>query len=330
VRGDSLRSIANSEKSFSAAAKIEDIDIMAPAALSLCYAYVSACNYDKLIKMTETVTELIQKTEREADFFNTPFNLHAFFLGLCGMAKGMYGDFRNGKTAADKGLRHAMAVGHPLTLAFNELQCANLLVLKGNGKEAIEHCQNSIKHAEETQWPTILSQGWTILGYANYLIGELQIGQNFVLKGMGIQEESGIEAMLAMHYYIYAMVLLELGDFEESLRYAEKALDLSKRNNEIRYEGLSKIWIGRILGSENKAQYYRGEHSILQGLKILKRLRLKPAIAQGHFILGELYTHSGKQSKARKSLRKASEMFKEMKMTNWLAKSKEALASLMV
>jgi class 3 adenylate cyclase len=328
VRGDSLLSIASSEKSFKEAEKIEDIEIMAPVALSLCYAYASSCNYDRLIDITSKVAGIIEKTGREFDFFNTPFNLYSFFLGLCGMAMGMRGDFIKGKIVCEKGLNHAVKAGHTMTLAFGELQYANLLILKGDGKTAIAHCKNSIKYSEDTKWPTILSQAWTILGYSNYLLGELDRAREYVAKGLKIQEDSGIEAMLSLPYWIFAMILYDLGDLEDALRCAEKALELSKKNNEIRYEGLSKIWIGRILGSKKKAQYREGEQFILDGYKILKELSVRPAMAQGHFNLGELYTNSGERIRAVEHFKKARSMFEEMEMDYWLAKAQEALKDL--
>lgn len=328
VRGDSLLSIANSEKSFNEAEKIGDIEMMAPVALSLGYAYVLSCNYDKLIDISLKVVGLIEKTGRKSKFFNTPFNLYSFFMGLCGLAMGMHGDFKEGIIVSEKGLNHAIKANHSLTLAFNELQYASLLILKGDGKTALAHCQNSIKHSEDTKWPTILSQAWTILGYSNYLLGELERAHEFVVKGLKIQEDSGIEAMLSLHHWLMGMILFDLGDLEDALRCAEKALDLSKNNNEKRYEGLSKILIGRILGSKKKTKYQEGEQFILEGYQILQELRVRPAMAQGLLNLGELYTNSGQRIKAEKHLKKASSMFEKMEMDYWSAKSHEALKGL--
>ena len=215
-----------------------------------------------------------------------------------------------------------------MTLSFGELQYANLLVLKGDGKTAIDHCQNSIKYSEKTKWPTIQSQAWTILGYSNYLLGELDHAREYVARGLKIQENSGIEAMLSLPYWILAMILYDLGDLEDALRCAKKALELSKKNNEIRYEGLSKIWIGRIFGNKIKAQYREGEQFILDGYKILKELNVRPAMAQGHFNLGKLYTNSGERIKAVENLKTARSMFEEMEMDYWLTKTQQALKNL--
>ena len=324
ARGDSLLSIAHSEKSFKEAEKIEDIEMMAPLALSLCYAYVTSCKYTKVINISQKVVGLIEKTERKPDLFNTPFILYSFLLGVCGMAMAMLGDFKKGKMISEKGLIHALKSGHKMTLAFNELQLAGVIVLKGDGQEAMEHCQNTIKYSEDIKWPTILSQGWTLLGYASYLLGELDRAREFVLKGLKIQEDSGIEAMISLHYYMFAMVLFDMGNLEEALQWSEKALGLSIKNHEKRYEGLSKIWIGRILGSKEKAQYSEGEQFILEGYGILKELGVRPAMAQGRLYLGELYRNSGEDFRAVGHLRKAKSMFEEMEMDYWTAKCRKA------
>jgi tetratricopeptide (TPR) repeat protein len=324
ARGDSVLSITHSEKSFEEGAKIEDLEIMAPLALPLCYAYVTSCKYDKLIDVSSKMAELIESLGRESDFFNTPFNLYSFLLGLCGMGMGMRGDFRKAKRVSEKGLNHAIQFGHKMTLAFNELQYANLFVFQGDGKTPIPHCQNSIKYSEDVGWLTISSQAWTILGYSHYLLGELDRAREFVSKGLKSQEASGIEAMLSLHYWIFAMVLFDQGDLEEALRSSEKALELSLYNNERRYEGLSKIWIGKILGSKEKAQYREGEQLILEGYDILKELCVRPAMAQGHFHLGELYKNSGEGPKAVEELRRAKLMFEEMEMDYWTVKCQEA------
>ena len=324
VKGDSLKHIVHSEKSFYEAEKIKDLEFMALLSPSLCYAYVVAGRFDKVVDISLKVTRLIEKTERKSDCFNTLFILYPFLLGARGMAMAMQGDIKKGKMISEKGLKLAIESGHRMTLAFNEHQHAGVFIVKGDGQEAMGHCQNTIKYSEGVEWHTILSQGWTLLGYANCLLGELDCARELISKGIKIQEELGIEAMLSMHYYIFAMVLFELGDLGKALQWSEKALELSIKNNEKRYEGLSKIWIGRILGSKEKAQYREGEQFILEGYGVLKELGLRPAIAQGHLYLGELYRNSGREFRAVEHLRKAKSMFKEMEMDYWTAKCREA------
>ena len=320
ARGDASPSI----KSFNEAEKIEDIKTMASLVVPLCYAYMQSCKYDKLIDISLRVTGLIKKAGREADFFNTPFNLYSYLLGVCGTAMAMRGNFKKGKMFSTEGLNHAVECGDKTTIAFNELQHAGVLVLKGDGQEALAHSQNVVKYSKDINWPPILSQGWTLLGYSNHLLGELDRAREFVSNGIQIQEKSGIEAMLPLHYWTFAMVLFDLGDLEEAFQYSRKSLELSIINKEKRYEGLSKMWIGKILGSKEKARYKEGEQLMGEGYELLKELRLKPAMAQGHLYLGELYRNSGEKPRAIEHLGKAKSMFEKMDMDYWTAKCQEA------
>jgi tetratricopeptide (TPR) repeat protein len=179
ARGDSLSSIAHSEKSFHEAAKVEDIEMMAPLAMSLCYAYVTSCKYDKLIDISSILAGLIERSGRESDTFNTPFQLYPFLLGVCGMAMGMRGEFKKGIMLSEKKLYHAVQSGYKMTLAFSELQCASVWVFRGEGENAIAHCRNSIEYSKDIGWITILSQAWTLLGYSHYLLGELDRAREF-------------------------------------------------------------------------------------------------------------------------------------------------------
>jgi tetratricopeptide (TPR) repeat protein len=244
------------------------------------------------------------------------------------MAMAMRGDFKEGKRVSEQGLNYAVESGHKMTCAFNELQHAGVLVLKGDGRDAEAHSRNAIKYSEDINWPTILSQAWTVLGYSNYLLGELDRAHEFVSKGLKIQEDSGIEAMLPLHYWVFTMIHYERGVLEEALQCSEQALELSIKNNEKRYEGLSKIWIGRILGSKAMGRYKEGEKHILEGYDVLKDLHLRPAMAQGHLHLGELYGNAGEGRMAAEELKKAGLMFEEMEMAYWTAKCRKALTGL--
>jgi len=244
------------------------------------------------------------------------------------MAMGMRGEFKKGIMLTEKGLYHAVQSGHKMTCAFSELQCAGVWVFRGEGQDAITHCRNSIEYCKDIGWITILSQAWTLLGYTHYLLRDLDRAREFVGKGLRIQEDSNIEAMLSLHYWVLAMVLFDQGDLEEALQRSEKALALSIKNKEKRYEGVSRIWIGKCLGSKETGQYREGERFILEGYGILKELGVRPAMAEGRFHLGKLYRNSGEDLKAAEEFRKAKQMFEEMEMNCWTAKAKDALVRL--
>ena len=108
---------------------------------------------------------------------------------------------------------------------------------------------------------------------------------------------------------------------EESLRFSQK-------NNEKYWEATAWILLGRILGRTETPDIRKAEECILQGMKIADELKAKPAYAQGHLFLGELYAHVGQKEKALENLTKAETMFQEMGMDYWLAEAHKVSAGL--
>lgn len=69
----------------------------------------------------------------------------------------------------------------------------------------------------------------------------------------------------------------------------------------------------------------KAEEYVLQGIKMLDELKLRPCFSQGYFFLGELYVDTGQREKALENLKKTERMFQEMGMDYWLAKTREIL-----
>jgi tetratricopeptide (TPR) repeat protein len=121
------------------------------------------------------------------------------------------------------------------------------------------------------------------------------------------------------------MSLFDLGEYEKALASIDEALILARKNNEKDFEGPSMIWLGRMLGKNDPNQFDRAEESILKGINILEELGLKPYFAQGYLYLGEFYADTGQKEKGQENLKKAEQMFQEMGMDYWLAKTQEVL-----
>jgi len=137
-----------------------------------------------------------------------------------------------------------------------------------------------------------------------------------------------MESLLSFIYCNLGWICLNLGDLNNAQSAAEEALRLSKKNGEKHIEGMSWILLGRILGKKEPNQIDMAEESILKGMEILQKLRLKAVYSQGYLFLGEFYLNEGEQEKAKKNLNIAGEMFKEMGMTYWLSRTKKLMERL--
>ena len=102
-------------------------------------------------------------------------------------------------------------------------------------------------------------------------------------------------------------------------------MELAKNSDEEHFEATSKIWLGRILGRDKKAEIDKVTQHIYEGIKILDELQLKSFSAQGYLFLGEFYADKGQKGKSLENLKKAEGMFQEMGMDYWLARTQEVL-----
>jgi len=129
-------------------------------------------------------------------------------------------------------------------------------------------------------------------------------------------------------YFVLTMISFASGDLTSARISAEKAIELSQNCDEKHFEAISKIWLGRILGKDQKSEVDKVTQDIHEGIKILDELRLKPFSAQGSLFLGELYANREQSDKALENLRKAEGMFNEMGIDYWLGKTQEIMERL--
>ena len=169
---------------------------------------------------------------------------------------------------------------------------------------------------------------WGGLGYSYYLLGDLETARNYIEKGIGIVKDRQIPTILSVHLLHLAMVHFESGDLKKAQDRVEEAVKLSQKSGERHWRAYSRIWKGRILWKDEASRAEEAEKYILQGIKTLKELKLKPFSAQGYLFLGELHADSGREEKALENLKKAEGMFQEMGMDYWLTKTQEVLARL--
>ena len=327
-KGDPLLGVKYCEKGFQEAAKIEDVDVMAPIAIELSVAYTGAGEFSKMPEMAFRVISLLEKTHKESEFFGRPFNVYPELHGHCGYSLARLGKFSEGEALCEKGLRFAQGMNHFGTLGVVELLYSWLFVVKGDGENAINHSKNCIKYFEEGDVPVILPWAWSLLGTGHYYSGEFETALKHVQKGLKMQKDVGITMFLSWVYHYMGMIHLGLGEFKSAQHCAEKSLNLAQENHEKHIEGMSWISLGRIVGKKEPPKIERAEEYILKGIKILDELKLKPLYAPGYHFLGELHADVGKHDKALENLKKAEGMFKEMGMDYYLTKTLEALGRL--
>ena len=320
--GKSLRGIKYAESAFEEARKIQDIDLMAPAAFELCAPTIGAGEFQKTVDIASSVLDLIEKAKRESDTFGQSLNVYSSLCARCGGSMSYLGNFDEAEAILEKGLRNATAINDLRCLAVVELYYGHMFYAKGGWERAKEHYEICIKHGEAMKWPMVLSLAWSGLGVACSFLGDQVTAGKYIEKGIKIQLDAGIEWWLSFHSVLLGAVRFNSGDLKEAQRVVEKALQLSQSNNEKWSEGQSWIWMGRILGKSDPSRKAEAEEYILTGINVLERLNLKPFFTLGRLFLGEFYLDTGDKEKAMKNLKEAEAMFQEMGMEYWLDRTR--------
>ena len=329
-RGQAVLGIQYSESSFLEAEKVNDIDLMARAAVDLCTAYhFSGKDYLKMIDVASKVIALLEKTQRQSESFGSLVNPYCAMLSYCSMAMNFIGDFRAGQDLYEKGLSFALEIKDLTVLGLLEVdQGMSLVLLKGDSHHGIKYLQDCIKHCEEGQLFITLGNAWIGLGIGYYVLGEPETARKYIEKGIKMNSDAGMRELLSAYYVTLSMIDSDSGDLERAQGRAEEALRLSQENQEMWPEGLSRVILGRVLGKRNERPLAKAEASILAGIKILEEVKVKPIVAQAQFYLGELYADSGQTKKALACLKRAEGMCQEMGMDYWLRKTQPLLQKL--
>jgi len=320
-KGNPQLGMKYTEDAFEGARKNQDIELLANLGVGLAVSYNGAGEYYKIVDFAPDVIDLIEKAERETDYFSAGMNPYSVLCSFCGMCMGHLGAFNEGKTILEKGLRNSTEMNDPATLGLVEMLYGLFYLIKGDWGLSKEHFQKCIKISEETKWVVGCAMSWSGLGFAHSMLGDPETGRRHAEKGNKMHRDSGTEVFLSFHNWMLGSIHLDLGDLNNARSLMEEALRLSQKNDEKYTEGDSLIWLGMLLGKMEPSQTDKAEECILKGIGILRGLKLKAFYSLGYLYLGELYHNAGKKEKAKNNLKKAEGMFLEMGMDYWMART---------
>ncbi len=308
--------------------QIQEVKIIAPIVFDICVSYLIRGEYFKILKVIPKVLTLISKTGTKLDFFGKPSNCYSMFHAWYGFCLGACGEFTEGKQFLDKSLSLALSLNHSYTIGMVECFHSWYFSMIGDGKNCIKHGQNSIKNLKKAKAYIYLHMAWTFLGVGHYLLGDLNTCLEHMKKGYEIHSKLGLTFFGSFHHAYLSMAYLENGDIEKARNHAEYALKVSRENVEKNNEAHSKIMLARAILKSDQSEFNQAKDQIIDALKILDELKIKPNYAVGLYFLGETYANAGKTDTAEEKLKKAETDFKKMDMAYWLGRTSEALRKL--
>ena len=207
--GDPLLAARYHERCFEEAKNLGDIELMAQTARVLCLSYLSSGEIRKIVGIAPGVSDLLDKTHQEHEFFGEPICVYAVIQALYGMYMGgVLGNFNKGEQLLERVLSLAVEINEPYTLGAVEWACGIFYVWKGDSENIIKHCDNCIGQFEKAESTLWLGQAWSAAGYGYYLSGKPQRALECIEKGLSIQNDVGTPMWLSSHYLYRGLIHL--------------------------------------------------------------------------------------------------------------------------
>ncbi len=323
--------IEYSEKSIDVAEKMGDAELMATASVEVCTYHFYAGGYVKVCDLARRAIELLEKQHRKEAAYTAELTSFTALSGWWGMALGMLGEFEEAKTVLQKGLENSLEDRLPVGMMWPVNCSLPAHYNSGDTQNLIDNARENIEQLEKIGFRVLLCVGWSFLGAGYHFLAEYETARDYAEKGLKIQREAGAPVNLPFCLHVLSMILTGLGDFENARMHTEEALDFSRELKLRGWEATECLALGNILGKGDQPQLDNANKHLRRGIVMAEEMQMKPSVAQGYLFLGEVFDIASRRGEALENLRKAEQMYQEMKVPSdsyWLARTREALARL--
>lgn len=331
VKGNIPLALEYSEKTFSAAEKVKDVDLMAYIARDLCVVDYFTGNLVSLVERTRKVLPLLEEAQKEREIYANGMNVYSCLCNYHACSLGLLGKFDDGRVILEKGLVNALAVNDRYIVGHKEFVHAFFSFWEGNAEETINHAQKALQIFNETGSEFILGLAWAMLGSGYFLSGEYGKVREYVEKGLNIQVKAGWPLFNSVCYAISSIICSGMDDLTSAKEHAELCIKYAKDTNSRHAEGIGWVIQGFTIGCLDNSQFDTARNNILKGISLNENLGIKSFYAMGYAYLGQLFALAGRKEEAIKILKKAESLYLEMTVTPksyWLARTREFLARL--
>jgi tetratricopeptide (TPR) repeat protein len=144
-------------------------------------------------------------------------------------------------------------------------------------------------------------------------------------------DDSSLTPFSNFLYLILRIANLELGDYQNAQRLAEKSRQLAEASNDETGKALALGQIGIALGLSTPSRFEQAEKMLDDAYAEVDRLGLRALYAWKSYAYGRLYAYTNQKERAmerREELRRSIRDMEEMQMGYWLVRGREFLAKL--
>jgi tetratricopeptide (TPR) repeat protein len=235
------------------------------------------------------------------------------------------GEFVEGATLADEGVRIAEAVNHPFSLEQIYDSVGSLYLRKGDFDCAILALERALGLCRAANIQSSVPGIASALGHAYALAG--RIDEALHLLEQAVERATAMKRGIDLTRCVASLSegYLLAGRRDAAGPLAQRALELSQEHKERGNQAWALRLLGEIAARCDPPKIESAAASYRQALVLAEELGMRPLQAHCHRGLGILYVQIGRRQQAHEELSTAIALYRAMEMTFWLPQAEAAL-----
>ena len=236
------------------------------------------------------------------------------------------GEFVEGTSLANEGVRIAEVIDHPFTLEQMYHSVGYLALRQGDVDRAIPVLERALGICRAANIQSSVPGIASALGHAYALAG--RVDEALPLLEQAVERAPALKRGIDLAHCVVSLSegYLLAGRRDAAVPLAHRALDLSHEYKERGNQAWALRLLGEIAARRDPPQLESAEASYRQALALAEELGMRPLQAHSRRGLGILYTKIGRWKQAREELSTAIALYRAREMQFWLPQTEAALA----
>ena len=317
VRGDSRMAVEYAKQSLEVAEQLGDEALTAPPVNLLGRAYSLLSEFTKSAPLIERSVEQMRRLGNKTE--------EATAAAYAGWTLAQLGRFEAAFDYADRGLQLSRETQNPFAEGSALLMHGVPRFLRGDWNRAIADFREARRIADRAGdlFRVYITKLWE--GWAWTRAGEPARGRVLLEEALALSVQLGTKLQLSYGKASLAAALVALGELSAVPGLCQEAVELAEESGDKFGNALAHQVLAEAASRLEPADSERAERAILEAIRILQEIGVRPELARGYSGYARLLKAQGKSERAREYLTRATEMYRDMSMEWDLARSEQAL-----
>ncbi len=323
MTGNAAEAPAFAERALTISKRVEDLPLSVAANYYLGTSYFVVGDYGRTDEFFQRILELLagDRFRERCGLAGFPAVMSRFFWALAFAERG---EFDQGMSVAQEGIRLAEVLDHPYSLINALRGLGRLHGAKGDLDQAIRLTEQGLELSRDRHQPQTSVEVSDQLGYLYTLSGRVTEGLALLEDALTAMEAMGMVQWRSRLLTHLGEAYLLAGRPEEATAYARRALALA---SERRHRG-TEAWAHRLLGDLasclDRPDVATTEAHYGAAVALGSERGMRPLIAHCRLGLATFYRRINKGEQAHEHFTAAITLYREMDMRYWLERAEAA------